>query len=122
MTWRSLLFVPVLERRFIAKAAQRGADAVVLDLEASILPDRKAEARAALADAVDHLGGSVDVTVRINAFGVEAMRDLEAAVITGVSNLHLALCRSADEVRAIDRIVINRRPSANSQILGSLTF
>ncbi|MEM7043185.1 MAG: aldolase/citrate lyase family protein [Pseudomonadota bacterium] len=105
MQWRSLLFIPVLEQRFVAKAAERGADAVVLDLEASILPDRKAEARAALAKAVDHLSGRVDVTVRINAFGLQAVRDLEAAVIAGVSSLHLALCRSADEVRAIDRIV-----------------
>ncbi len=105
MTWRSLLFVPALEQRFIAKAAERGADAVVLDLEASIVPDRKAEARAALPEAVDHLRGSVDVTVRINAFGLEAVRDLEAVVIPDVSNLHLALCQSADQVRAIDCIV-----------------
>ena len=46
--WRSLLFVPVLEERFIAKAANSGADAVVLDLEASIADARKADARAAL--------------------------------------------------------------------------
>ncbi|MEM9783559.1 MAG: aldolase/citrate lyase family protein, partial [Pseudomonadota bacterium] len=52
MSWRSLLFVPVLEERFVAKAAERGADAVVLDLEASIDPARKGEARAALAGAV----------------------------------------------------------------------
>jgi citrate lyase subunit beta / citryl-CoA lyase len=37
--WRSFLFIPVLEERFIAKAADCGADAVILDLEASIAAD-----------------------------------------------------------------------------------
>ena len=46
--WRSLLFIPVLEERFVAKAADRGASAVVLDLEASIAEARKREARSAL--------------------------------------------------------------------------
>jgi len=103
--WRSLLFVPVLEERFIAKAPERGADAVVLDLEASIPSARKAEARAALPGAVERLAGRVGVTVRINPFGLDAVRDLEAAVVSGVSALHLALCRSAAEVRAVDGIV-----------------
>ena len=40
--WRSLLFIPVLEDRFIAKAAERGADAIILDLEAGVADDRKA--------------------------------------------------------------------------------
>ena len=31
--WRSLLFVPVLSERFLAKAHMRGADALILDLE-----------------------------------------------------------------------------------------
>ncbi len=31
--WRSLLFIPVLEDRFVDKALQRGADAIILDLE-----------------------------------------------------------------------------------------
>ena len=31
--WRSLLFVPVLSERFLAKAHARGANAIILDLE-----------------------------------------------------------------------------------------
>jgi citrate lyase subunit beta / citryl-CoA lyase len=41
-TWRSLLFVPVTSERFLAKAHTRGADAIILDLEDSILPAHKA--------------------------------------------------------------------------------
>jgi len=64
--WRSLLFVPVPEERFVAKAATRGADAMVLDPEASVAAARKEEARAALPEAVKRLAPDVPVTVRIN--------------------------------------------------------
>ncbi|MGD9881716.1 MAG: aldolase/citrate lyase family protein, partial [Reyranella sp.] len=37
-SWRSLLFVPMTSERFIAKAHTRGADAIILDLEDSVLP------------------------------------------------------------------------------------
>ena len=43
--WRSLLFVPVLMERFLAKAHTRGADALILDLEDSIIPANKDAAR-----------------------------------------------------------------------------
>ena len=79
--WRSLLFMPVLEERFLAKAAERGADAVVLDLEASIVAARKDEARAALAPAVERLhAAGQDVLVRINMPWRPALKDLEFAV------------------------------------------
>lgn len=99
--WRSLLFVPVLEEKFLAKAASRGADAIVLDLEASVDAARKDEARAALPGAVSCLASQVDVTVRINALWAPAFRDLEASVIEGVSAIHLPLCESAAQVRAV---------------------
>mgnify|MGYP001799489980 FL=1 len=103
--WRSFLFIPVLEEKFIAKAASRGADAVVLDLEASIDPARKDEAREALPDAVMRLASNVDVTVRINAVWAPAFRDLEACVIEGVSAIHLPLCENAAQVAAISAMI-----------------
>ncbi|WP_136442824.1 HpcH/HpaI aldolase/citrate lyase family protein [Pacificoceanicola onchidii] len=103
--WRSLLFIPVLEERFVAKAAKRGADAVILDLEASIAEADKPNARAALPDAVARLAPHVDVTVRINPTWLPAIRDLEACVLPRVSALHMALCESAEQVRAVDGIV-----------------
>src|SRR5215471_1119065 len=51
-SWRSLLFVPVTSERFLAKAHERGADAIILDLEDSILPAHKEIARAAIPAAV----------------------------------------------------------------------
>ena len=103
--WRSSLFIPTLEERFVAKAATRGADAIILDLEASIAAERKEEARQALPRAVDQLASEVAVTVRINPLWMDAIRDLEACVIPGVQAIHLSLCASVAHVQAVDGIL-----------------
>lgn len=103
--WRSSLFIPTLEERFVAKAATRGADAIILDLEASIPADRKDEARKALPEAVDQLAQDVTVTVRINPLWLDAIRDLEACVIPGVEAIHMALCANPAHVWAVDGIL-----------------
>ena len=36
--WRSLLFVPVTSEKFVRTAAERGADAIILDLEDAVAP------------------------------------------------------------------------------------
>ena len=38
---RSLLFIPADSERKLAKALSAGADALILDLEDSVAPDRK---------------------------------------------------------------------------------
>ncbi|MEL7099019.1 MAG: CoA ester lyase [Pseudomonadota bacterium] len=103
--WRSLLFVPTLAEKFVAKAASRGADAIILDLEASIDADRKEEARSALPGAVAALAPKVKVTVRINPLWRPTLLDLEACVIKDVAAIHVALCGSAEHLRAVDGIV-----------------
>ena len=65
--FRSMLFVPATNEKFIAKAAERGADAIILDLEDSIPQAEKLNARAALADAVPRCRSSKgQVWVRVN--------------------------------------------------------
>ena len=46
---RSLLYVPASAERFVARAHERGADAIILDLEDAIPPDGKEAARAHIA-------------------------------------------------------------------------
>ncbi len=105
--WRSLLYVPVTAERFVAKASQRGADGIILDLEDSIPPDRKQQARTELPTAVATIAGagSTDVLVRINRPWRLAVRDLEAAVLAGVDGLCVPKVDSADHIRAIDDVV-----------------
>ena len=52
MLIRSLLYVPASSERFIAKAHEREADAITLDLEDAVVPAQKSAARARLATAV----------------------------------------------------------------------
>ncbi len=104
--WRSLLYVPANNQRFIDKAHTRGADAIILDLEDAVPEAERPAARAALAAAVASVGQSgADVTVRINRPLRETVADLEAAVIHGVRSLFVAKTESPDHLRLIDETV-----------------
>jgi citrate lyase subunit beta/citryl-CoA lyase len=93
---RSLLFVPAIEDRFIDKAHQRGAGAIILDLEDSIAPEKKLAARNAVGAAAMRLGAKgVTVLVRINQGSVA---DIEAAVSPHVSALVLPKVNTAAEI------------------------
>ena len=65
---RSLLYVPASSDRFIGKAHERGADAIILDLEDAVVPAEKASARMRLAGSVASVRqrGAL-VFVRINS-------------------------------------------------------
>ncbi len=54
--WRSLLFVPAHAERFVSSAHERGADAIILDLEDAVPPAEKPGARTGLPDAVRQAG------------------------------------------------------------------
>ncbi|MEQ8398226.1 CoA ester lyase [Thalassobaculum sp.] len=104
--WRSLLYVPATAERFVAKAAERGADGIVLDLEDSIPPASKSAARAALAAAVPAVGArGGEVLVRINRPWRLALPDLEASVIAGVTALCLPKVDSHHHLVEIDQVV-----------------
>ncbi len=113
-SWRSLLFVPVLAERFLAKAHTRGADAIILDLEDSIVPAQKAAARAAVAAAVPRVaqagsqGRGADVVVRINRPLDLAVPDIAAAVMPGVAALMLPKVMGPEHVRLLGELVSDR--------------
>jgi citrate lyase subunit beta / citryl-CoA lyase len=93
---RSLLYVPVSSDRFVAKAHERGADAIILDLEDAVAPAQKVAARAKLADAVKAVGrdGAI-VFVRINA-DIDMIRaDADAACRAGAFGLFVPKVRDA---------------------------
>jgi citrate lyase subunit beta/citryl-CoA lyase len=81
---RSLLFVPADGGRKLEKALDCGADAVIVDLEDSIAPDRKVPARASAAAFVKEAAGQVArpfICVRVNGLGNGLTdQDLDAIV------------------------------------------
>src|SRR6266700_5959277 len=104
--WRSMLFVPVTQRRFVEGAARRGADAIILDLEDSVAASEKERARALVAEAADTVSrGGADVVVRINRPLRLAVRDIEAAIGPRVLALALPKVDGLDHVRLLAEIV-----------------
>jgi citrate lyase subunit beta/citryl-CoA lyase len=78
---RSLLFVPADSERKLAKAAGAGADALILDLEDSVLPERKPHARTLAAQYLSSSGQRDAVWVRVNdRLSGELLKDLAAIV------------------------------------------
>lgn len=102
LPYRSMLFVPALEERFVAKAHMRGADAIILDLEDSIAPNAKAAARAAVSGAAARLAAhGVRTFVRLNHPGSLTGADVAAAVGPHVAGLLVPKVESVEEVRAV---------------------
>jgi citrate lyase beta subunit len=65
---RSFLYVPGSEERKLAKAPTLGADAVILDLEDSVAPERKAEARERISSLLrGYPDPAIEWLIRLNA-------------------------------------------------------
>ena len=104
--WRSMLYVPTIQPRFIERAADRGADAIILDLEDSVPQAEKARGRAALADAIKQVSRKgADVVVRCNRPIRELVKDLEAAMVPGVRALALPKIDSAQHICLIAEMI-----------------
>ncbi len=105
-SWRSMLFVPALNERFLAKAAERRADAIQIDLEDAIPEALKDAARRSIPAAAERLAAQgVTVVVRINRPWRQAIADIEASVGPHVSCLTLPKVPDAGHVRALAEIL-----------------
>ncbi len=80
MRLRSLLFVPGDRPDRFAKALASGADALILDLEDSVVAERKPEARQAVAAALAASRGAAALLVRINPLS-SGLADADLAAI-----------------------------------------
>ena len=104
--WRSLLFVPVTQRRFVDGAAKRGADAIILDLEDSIAASEKERARMLVPEAAEIVSrAGADVVVRLNRPRRMTVRDLEAIIGPGVNAVALPKAESAQHVELVAEIM-----------------
>jgi citrate lyase subunit beta / citryl-CoA lyase len=105
--WRSALFVPANVERFVAKAVERGADALIIDLEDSVPLAEKEAARALVPGIVKHFRdtGKSDIMVRINQPLELAVRDVEAAVIPGVDAIKITKVEGPEHLRLLDEMV-----------------
>jgi len=96
---RSILFVPLADERFLEKAHQRGADALLLDLEDSVPPAQKAAARARVPEAARRLAAQgATVMLRVNASGELLAEDLKAAARVPLTAIVLPKVESPEHV------------------------
>ena len=98
---RSLLFVPGDSEKKLEKGFAAGADVVIVDLEDSVAPDRKQDARgiAAAFIAARRDGAAASIYVRINELdGSAADADLAAVIAARPEGIMLPKCNSSADL------------------------
>lgn len=103
MRLRSLLFVPGDSARKFAKAADSGADALILDLEDAVAPAQKALARTMVADWIaENRVRNWAFFVRVNALDTGmTLGDLAAVVRPGLDGILLPKSNGAHDLLQI---------------------
>jgi citrate lyase subunit beta/citryl-CoA lyase len=104
MSLRSMLFVPADSEKKLARGADSGADALILDLEDAVAPARKPAAREMARAYLDAHRGQRrhQLWIRINPLDTEhALPDLAAIVGGAPDGLMLPKCNSVAEVRRL---------------------
>jgi len=96
---RSSLILPVNIQKFVEKAYLRGADAIVLDLEDSVPPEQKENARQKIKPSLPLAArGGADVFVRVNKEPSLLKEDLQASIHPGLDGLVYPKTESPEEV------------------------
>lgn len=97
---RSILFVPAIVERFVARAPEAGADVVCLDLEDSVPPAEKSGARMMAAEAIATMPRSgYSMFVRVNGVDTDLLEDdLLTVVRPGLDGIVLPKTDSAEMV------------------------
>jgi citrate lyase subunit beta / citryl-CoA lyase len=114
---RSYLYVPGYDERRIEKALASEADAVVLDLEDAVAPNRKEEARETVARVLKS-EPEKPVFVRVNAVGTElAAADIDAVIGRHLAGLRLPKIEYVESVRLVAETLAELRSEAGIQCL-----
>jgi citrate lyase subunit beta / citryl-CoA lyase len=114
---RSYLYVPGSNPRRIENALASEADAMVLDLEDAVAPNRKEEARETVAGFL-RSGDEKPIFVRVNVPGSAlAEEDIKAVAEPNLAGLRLPKTESAEAVRRVAKRLEDLRCEAGIQCL-----
>jgi citrate lyase subunit beta/citryl-CoA lyase len=103
---RSLLFVPADSERKLARAAEAGADALILDLEDSVLPERKAAARGLAVEYLRSAVTSAACWIRVNDLRSGALeQDLAEIVPARPAGIVLPKIVAADDISTVSALL-----------------
>jgi len=116
---RSLLFVPADSERKLARGLTSGADALIIDLEDSVAPERKTVARqmtAAFLAEHRHSGNRPALYVRINALDTDLWEaDLAAAVPGQPAGIVVPKTQSGEDVHRLSIAIGHGEEQAGHQ-------
>lgn len=113
---RSMLILPANVPRFLEKAHERGADAIVLDLEDAVPPNERDSARKNLAAAVPRSGSKgALVHVRVNNDPALIAEDLDAAIQPGLRAVFLPKVEHQDQIHALGEMISDLEPDRGLQ-------
>ena len=98
---RSVLYMPGSNARALEKGRTLGADALILDIEDSVAPEAKAEARSGIARALAEGGyGPREIAIRVNSLDSDwGQDDLRAVAVMGADAVVLPKVESAETVQ-----------------------
>jgi citrate lyase subunit beta / citryl-CoA lyase len=103
---RSLLFVPGDSQKKLAKSLTSGADALIIDLEDSVAPGAKADARSVAAEFLSSLRAGADrprIYVRVNALDTGLTDDdLDAVIPMSPDGIMLPKSTCGADVMLVD--------------------
>lgn len=117
---RSLLFVPADSHRRLAKVTAAGADALVLDLEDAVAPERKPQARSLLREWLATQPDHSALWVRVNDLSSgELLKDLAAVVPAQPAGIMLPKIRGPEDVAAVGHY-LDALESEHGQPIGRL--
>ena len=113
---RSMLFVPADSEKKLAKGRESGADALVIDLEDSVVPPRRPEARRITRRFLtEGRPSGIQCWVRINPLaGEDALLDL-AAVMPGRPDGILLPKSDPGDLRTVDHYLAAFEAAAGTQ-------
>ena len=104
--WRSIMFVPAVSDRFVESALKVPADLLQIDLEDSVGPAQKEDARKRVSAIADRFAAAGrDVSVRVNRPWRLLVRDLEATVRKSVLAIALPKVPDAGLVQSVAEVL-----------------
>ena len=104
---RSVLYVPGNKEDWMRKAPKYGADALILDLEDSVPPAEKADARLLVRKMLDELGNAGQtLVVRVNTLETGMTGDdLEAVVCNNLYSIILPKVQTPADIAEVDTLL-----------------
>jgi citrate lyase subunit beta/citryl-CoA lyase len=113
MTARSYLFVPGDRNDMLSKAATRGADAIIADLEDAVAPAKKPHARGTVASWLDQAQGELpELWVRINNVPGLLADDIAAMIGPHLTGIMVPKVRTVAELDEVSSLIDSQEVAA----------